>query len=37
MEAEKRQRKPRSAPYLNAWNLILQATVSKENCVHSLV
>ncbi|MBD2493990.1 group I intron-associated PD-(D/E)XK endonuclease [Nostoc sp. FACHB-280] len=37
VEAEKRQRKPRSAPYRNAWDLILQATVSKENCVPSLV
>ncbi|MEH2072876.1 MAG: group I intron-associated PD-(D/E)XK endonuclease [Nostoc sp.] len=37
VEAEKRQRKPRSAPYRNAWELILQASLGKENCVRSLV
>ncbi|MEH2443304.1 group I intron-associated PD-(D/E)XK endonuclease [Nostoc sp.] len=37
VEAEKRQRKPRSAPYRNAWELILQASISKESCDRSLV
>ncbi|MBD2205211.1 hypothetical protein H6G33_06185 [Calothrix sp. FACHB-1219] len=36
VETEKRQRKPRSAEYRDAWELILQA-VSKENCVCSPV
>ncbi|BAY88434.1 MULTISPECIES: group I intron-associated PD-(D/E)XK endonuclease [unclassified Tolypothrix] len=36
VETEKRQRKPRSAQYREAWELILQA-VSKENCVCSPV
>ncbi len=31
VEAEKRQRKPRSAKYRDAWELILQAAVCKEN------
>jgi len=30
VEAEKRQRKPRSAAYRNAWNLILQWAAQKE-------
>jgi hypothetical protein len=34
VEAEKRQRQPRSAQYRQAWELILQAT-GKENCVFS--
>jgi PD-(D/E)XK endonuclease len=36
VETEKRQRKPRSAQYREAWELILQAVsqeISKENCV----
>ncbi|MEH2092258.1 endonuclease [Nostoc sp. 'Peltigera membranacea cyanobiont' 213] len=37
VEAEKRQRKPRSAPYRNAWELILQASIGKESCDRSLV
>ncbi|MCF2147739.1 group I intron-associated PD-(D/E)XK endonuclease [Desmonostoc muscorum LEGE 12446] len=37
VEAEKRQRKPRSAQYRDAWELISQASVSKENCVRSPV
>ncbi|MBD2436747.1 group I intron-associated PD-(D/E)XK endonuclease [Nostoc sp. FACHB-110] len=37
VEAEKRQRKPRSAPYRDAWGLILQASLGKENCVSSSV
>ncbi|MFN6513208.1 MAG: group I intron-associated PD-(D/E)XK endonuclease [Nostoc sp. CreGUA01] len=37
VEAEKRQRKPRSAKYREAWELILQASLSKENCVRSPV
>ncbi|MEH2111764.1 group I intron-associated PD-(D/E)XK endonuclease [Nostoc sp.] len=37
VEAEKRQRKPRSAQYRNAWELILQASVGKESCVRSPV
>ncbi len=36
VETEKRQRKPRSAKYRDAWELILQA-LSKENCVCSPV
>ncbi|MFK0734081.1 MAG: group I intron-associated PD-(D/E)XK endonuclease [Gloeotrichia echinulata GP01] len=36
VETEKRQRKPRSAQYREAWQLILTA-VSKENCVCSPV
>jgi hypothetical protein len=31
VEAEKRQRKPRSAKYRDAWKLILEAAVCKEN------
>ncbi|QLE56213.1 group I intron-associated PD-(D/E)XK endonuclease [Nostoc sp. TCL26-01] len=34
VETEKRQRKPRSTQYRQAWELILQAA-SKENCVFS--
>jgi PD-(D/E)XK endonuclease len=30
VEAEKRQRKPRSAPYRNAWNLILTQNTSAD-------
>ncbi|MEH1794359.1 group I intron-associated PD-(D/E)XK endonuclease [Nostoc sp.] len=37
VEAEKRQRKPRSAPYRNAWELILQASIGKESCDRSPV
>ncbi len=38
VEAEKRQRKPRSAQYRNAWELILQASsIGKESCVRSPV
>jgi hypothetical protein len=37
VEAEKRQRKPRSARYRDAWVLILQASVGEENCVSSSV
>ncbi|BDI17796.1 hypothetical protein ANSO36C_35980 [Nostoc cf. commune SO-36] len=37
VEAEKRQRKPRSAQYREAWELILQASVAKESCVRSPV
>lgn len=37
VEAEKRQRKPRSAQYRDAWELISQVSVSKENCVRSPV
>lgn len=37
VEAEKRQRKPRSARYRDAWELILQASTGKENPVCSLV
>lgn len=37
VEAEKRQRKPRSAQYREAWELISQASLSKENCVRSPV
>ena len=35
VEAEKRQRKPRSAEYRNAWTLILQLPVREETCVRS--
>ncbi len=35
VEAEKRQRKPRSAEYRNAWTLILQWAVREEVCVKS--
>lgn len=35
VEAEKRQRKPRSAQYRDAWQLILQWVVREENCVPS--
>jgi hypothetical protein len=31
IETHKRQRKPRSAKYRDAWELILQPFVSKEN------
>ena len=37
VEAEKRQRKPRSAQYRDAWELILQASTGKENCICSPV
>jgi hypothetical protein len=38
VEAEKRQHKPRSAQYRNAWELILQASsIGKESCVRSPV
>jgi PD-(D/E)XK endonuclease len=37
VEIEKRQRKPRSAQYRNAWELISQASVGKESCVRSPV
>ncbi len=37
VEAEKRQRKPRSAEYRNAWELISAKSVSKESCVRSPV
>ncbi len=37
VEAEKRQRKPRSIQYREAWELISQASVSKESCVPSPV
>jgi PD-(D/E)XK endonuclease len=30
VEAEKRQRKPRSAPYRNAWNLLLEQNASVD-------
>lgn len=33
VEAEKRQRKPRSAKYRDAWDFILEAAVCKENVV----
>ncbi|WP_442946819.1 group I intron-associated PD-(D/E)XK endonuclease [Nostoc sp. WHI] len=36
-KADKRQRKPRSRQYRNAWKLILQASVGKESCVRSPV
>lgn len=32
VEAEKRQRKPRSAQYRNAWELISRKSLSKEYC-----
>jgi len=35
VEAEKRQRKPRSAEYRNAWTLISQRAVHEEICVQS--
>ena len=37
VEADKRQRKPRSAKYRDAWNLILQWAVHRETCVRSSV
>jgi hypothetical protein len=37
VEAEKRQRKPRSAQYRNAWDLILTKSLGKESCVRSPV
>lgn len=37
VEADKRQRKPRSSQYRDAWELILQAGVGKENCMRSPV
>ncbi|MBD0386999.1 MAG: endonuclease [Nostoc sp. C3-bin3] len=37
VEAEKRQRKPRSAQYRDAWQLISAKSLSKENCVKSPV
>jgi hypothetical protein len=37
VEAEKRQRKPRSAAYRDAWGLISPVAESKENCVCSPV
>ncbi|MEH2137890.1 group I intron-associated PD-(D/E)XK endonuclease [Nostoc sp.] len=37
VEAEKRQRKPRSAQYRNAWELILTKSLGKESCVRSPV
>ncbi len=33
VETDKRQRKPRSAKYRDAWELILQTAVSKKNCL----
>lgn len=36
VEAEKRQRKPRSAQYRDAWQLILQWVLREETCVPSL-
>jgi len=33
VEADKRQRKPKSAEFRNAWNLILQWAAHKEICV----
>jgi len=35
VEAAKRQRKPRSAQYREAWELILQWAVGEETCVRS--
>jgi hypothetical protein len=35
VEADKRQRKPRSADYRDGWNLILQWAVREETCVRS--
>ena len=37
VEADKRQRKPRSAEYRDAWCLILQWAVRRETCVRSPV
>lgn len=37
VEAEKRQRKPRSAQYRNAWELILTKSIGKESCDRSPV
>ncbi|MFN6466127.1 MAG: group I intron-associated PD-(D/E)XK endonuclease [Nostoc sp. DedVER02] len=37
VEAEKRQRKPRSAQYRNAWELILAKSLGKESCVRAPV
>lgn len=37
VEADKRQRKPRSAAYRNAWELILQWAAHGETCVRSPV
>ncbi|MEH1884438.1 group I intron-associated PD-(D/E)XK endonuclease [Nostoc sp.] len=37
VEAEKRQRKPRSAQYRNAWELISAKSLSQESCVYSPV
>ncbi len=37
VEAEKRQRKPRSIQYREAWELISQASVSKEVVFHRLL
>jgi PD-(D/E)XK endonuclease len=37
VETEKRQRKPRSAVYRDAWELILQVSLGKENSVVSPV
>ena len=37
VEAQKRQRKPRSAEYRNAWTLILQLPVREETCVRSVL
>jgi PD-(D/E)XK endonuclease len=37
VESEKRQRKPRSANYRGAWELILQWVVQKKGCEESLV
>ena len=33
VETHKRQRKPRSAKYRDAWELILQAYIGKKNCL----
>ena len=33
VETDKRQRKPRSAKYRDAWELILLPFVSKEDCL----
>lgn len=33
VETDKRQRKPRSAEYRDAWNLILQWAVCEETCI----
>jgi hypothetical protein len=37
VETEKRQRKPRSTVYRDAWELILQVSLGKENSVVSPV